>query len=182
MPQLDKVTFLSQFFWLCIFYFGFYLILVKHFLPRMSRLLKLRQTKMNLSQEGFSLVQQEKSELQIARDSLLAAGAQTARNSVGKTLQKTSDWVHQTIDQTNRGHFQSFNQAYISSLQNMMTSQNTIQMINLKAVLSPRSHTLAGLNPQCGALKEAFYTQKILALLSKNSKTLKKPLGKKKSK
>ena len=24
MPQLDKVSFLSQFFWLCVFFFGFY--------------------------------------------------------------------------------------------------------------------------------------------------------------
>jgi hypothetical protein len=68
MPQLDKVTFLTQFFWLCIFYFGFYLLLVKHFLPRMARLLKLRQAKMSLSQGGFSL--QEKSELQKTKSTL----------------------------------------------------------------------------------------------------------------
>jgi len=42
MPQLDKVTFLSQFFWLCIAFSGLYLILVKTFLPYLSRILKVR--------------------------------------------------------------------------------------------------------------------------------------------
>ena len=59
MPQLDKVTFLSQFFWLCVFYLGFYYVLVKYFLPKISRILALRKRKMSLSQEGIESVQDE---------------------------------------------------------------------------------------------------------------------------
>ena len=51
MPQLDKVTFLSQFFWLCIFFGGFYIFQLKFFLPKMSRILKFRKKKMNESRE-----------------------------------------------------------------------------------------------------------------------------------
>jgi hypothetical protein len=47
MPQLDKVTFLSQFFWLCIVFFGLYLILVKHYLPALARIVLVRQSVMN---------------------------------------------------------------------------------------------------------------------------------------
>ena len=53
MPQLDKVTFLPQFFWLCVFYLGFYFILLKYFLPKISRILALRKRKMSFSQEGM---------------------------------------------------------------------------------------------------------------------------------
>ena len=167
MPQLDKVTFLSQFFWLVFFYFGFYLILVKHFLPKMGRLLKLRHLKMNTSQEAFASGTKEQNDVLHTRENLSLSGAQTARNSVATTLQKTSEWVNQTLDQTNRGHFQKLNTAYITSLQNMMIAQNTIQMIHLKSVLSPRSHRGAGLLPQSGPKKESFFTKKTLSLLTK---------------
>ena len=42
MPQLDKVSFLSQFFWLSLSYLCFYFIVYKYFLPKMSRVLKYR--------------------------------------------------------------------------------------------------------------------------------------------
>lgn len=42
MPQLDSATFFSQYFWLGVFYIGFYLLLVQTFLPHMARLLKTR--------------------------------------------------------------------------------------------------------------------------------------------
>jgi hypothetical protein len=44
MPQLDKVTFLSQFFWFCIVFFSMYLILVKLFLPALARIVKVRHS------------------------------------------------------------------------------------------------------------------------------------------
>jgi len=43
MPQLDKVTFLSQFVWLVIVFFSLYLILVKFHLPSIARILQTRQ-------------------------------------------------------------------------------------------------------------------------------------------
>ena len=54
MPQLDKVTFLSQFFWLCFFYIGFYFLVLKFFLPKMTRILKLRKNKLSYSQQGVT--------------------------------------------------------------------------------------------------------------------------------
>lgn len=43
MPQLDPVSFLSQFFWLCIVFSSLYLILVKFCLPRIARIFKVRE-------------------------------------------------------------------------------------------------------------------------------------------
>jgi len=43
MPQLDPVTFLSQFFWLCVVFSALYLILVKFCLPSIARILKVRE-------------------------------------------------------------------------------------------------------------------------------------------
>ena len=46
MPQLDTVSYMSQFFWLCFFFLGFYFSLVQFTLPKMARILKFRQEKM----------------------------------------------------------------------------------------------------------------------------------------
>ena len=45
MPQLDTVTFLSQIFWLVIIFGAFYLIVLTHILPSISRILKVRKKK-----------------------------------------------------------------------------------------------------------------------------------------
>ena len=52
MPQLDKVSFLSQFFWLTFFYFVIYFYLVKHFLPSISRIRKVRSSLMVSSEQN----------------------------------------------------------------------------------------------------------------------------------
>jgi hypothetical protein len=52
MPQLDKVTFLSQFFWLCVVFISLYLTLVKLFLPSFARIFKVRVALANASQES----------------------------------------------------------------------------------------------------------------------------------
>ena len=45
MPQLDFVSFFSQYVWLMFFYVGFYFLLVNSFLPKLSRILKVRAAK-----------------------------------------------------------------------------------------------------------------------------------------
>lgn len=54
MPQLDTVTYMSQFFWLCFFFLGFYFSLVRFILPQMARILKYRQEKMKMIQTQSS--------------------------------------------------------------------------------------------------------------------------------
>ena len=43
MPQLDIVSYFPQFFWFCIFFTSFYLTLVTHYLPKLTRIFAVRQ-------------------------------------------------------------------------------------------------------------------------------------------
>ena len=57
MPQLDHVTYFSQYFWLCVVFFAFYGACVKYYLPGLSRLTKYRiktQNQDDLSLKGGS--------------------------------------------------------------------------------------------------------------------------------
>ena len=68
MPQLDKVTYASQFFWLSFFFLGFYAFLLKIFLPQISQILKVRMRKLGGSQTGLSTIQDENSTYSSSED------------------------------------------------------------------------------------------------------------------
>ena len=102
MPQLDKVTFLSQFFWLSVFYLGFYIVIVKQFLPKLARILKFRQKKMTLSQKGVETLSEEQSKVRESFETLLQRGVSTSKTVFVETLEKTTQWVDQTLLETNK--------------------------------------------------------------------------------
>ena len=52
MPQLDKVSYFTQFFWLTLTISVFYLTLLKFYLPKITRVLKMREHKVSLTQES----------------------------------------------------------------------------------------------------------------------------------
>jgi len=47
MPQLDHLSFLSQIFFLFLFFIGFYFVLLHTFLPRLAMALKVRKWKLS---------------------------------------------------------------------------------------------------------------------------------------
>nr|YP_009861076.1 ATP synthase protein YMF19 [Jaagichlorella hainangensis]QKJ84932.1 ATP synthase protein YMF19 [Jaagichlorella hainangensis] len=89
MPQLDKVTFLSQFFWFSVFFFGFYLFQLKFFLPELLRILKYRKKK---SMFDFSTTFQKesnniKTSLQFSLQSLIKSLNSETQSFSSKQLQ-----------------------------------------------------------------------------------------------
>ncbi len=124
MPQLDKVTFLSQFFWLCFFYIGFYFLVLKFFLPKMSRILKLRKNKLSSSQQGVTNLQQENDKIRDSYENLLASALITSRSAFNNNFQRTENWLYAITENTNKTHYQFMNKAYISSVGEASISQN----------------------------------------------------------
>jgi hypothetical protein len=135
MPQLDKVTFLSQFFWLCFFYLGFYILILKYFLPKMSRILKLRKKKLSSSQEGVTSLQQENKKVRWSYDTLLTSGFITSRSIFNNSFQRTQQWLQKLITTTNQTHSQAMNKTYIDSVGQASLSQN-LNLIQLSTLWS----------------------------------------------
>ena len=88
MPQLDKVTFFSQYFWLCVFFFGFYIVCLKFFLPEISRILKFR--KKRLSESSTITLQGENSKVRNSTETALENLFKNLR-SVFKEASVTND-------------------------------------------------------------------------------------------
>jgi hypothetical protein len=126
MPQLDKVTFFSQFFWLSIFYVGFYLILIKHFLPKLSRILKVRQKKVSHSQQGSSALLEEKEKVCDSLDKLIEQGVGTSKVLFRENLEKTEAWLNHVVSDTNHTTLRPANELYIASLGEKSISQSLV--------------------------------------------------------
>jgi len=83
MPQLDHLTYFSQYFWLCVTFFTFYAFCVKYYLPELTRLAKYRGKRLNegLSTEGSSANDQMKKSIE---------GLKGSFGDVHKSSQETS--------------------------------------------------------------------------------------------
>jgi F-type H+-transporting ATPase subunit b len=126
MPQLDKVTFLSQFFWLCVFYLGFYYILLKHFLPRISRILALRKRKLNLSHQGIQSLHSENKTIKTSSDNILSNAFLTSKGTFENFFSQTNSWLQSTVNTVNKTHYQNINRSYLDSLGETSLSQNIL--------------------------------------------------------
>lgn len=90
MPQLDKVTFLAQFFWFILFYLGVYFYFVKFFLPKMGRIFKLRQERIqNQSVDSTELI--------TPTSKWVLEGLQSTQSNVQTHLTHTKGWVDQHL-------------------------------------------------------------------------------------
>jgi hypothetical protein len=126
MPQLDKVTFLSQFFWLCFFYLGFYYIILKFYLPKISRILALRRKKMGFSQEGMISLQQENQKVRENYEVLLSKALVTSKNLFNNFFSRTANWLDNNATAISKNHYQNVNASYIQSLGETSLSQNLL--------------------------------------------------------
>ena len=124
MPQLDKVSFLSQFFWLCVFFLGFYIMALKYFLPQMSRILKYRKKRLSQSHQGVSYMQQENTTVRSSAEKLLETGFKNSNHLFKQSHIRTQDWLSQLGNDTNQIELKHSNHMYLHSLGERSLSHN----------------------------------------------------------
>ena len=124
MPQLDKVTFLSQFFWLCFFYIGFYFLILKFFLPKMSLILKLRKNKLAGSHDNVNSLQQENQKIRANYETLFTTALVTSKTAFNNNFARIEKWLHENVENTEKKHYISLNKTYICSVGENSLSEN----------------------------------------------------------
>lgn len=129
MPQLDKVTFFSQFFWLCVFFFGFYVFALKYFLPEMSRILKFRKKRLG---ESLSQVQgQENANVRGSTERLLENTLKNAKQIFKQNSLKNEEWLLDYTKKFNKNNLEKGNNAYLLSIGEKSLSHNlSMQGVN----------------------------------------------------
>lgn len=124
MPQLDKVHFFSQYFWLCVFYFGFYFLVTKHFLPRMARILQFRKSKLShTQQEGAD---KELSLVKESGNTALENAFSLSHKFWSQNTQRMDQWYGDKLYSLNNNYLQECNKLYVKSVGNYSLSQNAV--------------------------------------------------------
>jgi F0F1-type ATP synthase membrane subunit b/b' len=180
MPQLDKVSYFSQFFWLCFFYLGFYILLVKFFLPKIRRILKVREKKAAYaSGTTDSMYEKESFDVHLQTQKYLLEGMKNSRDSLQSSFESTSLWVAQVTKATNAQHFQEVNTQYGQQMKQMTHSLVTT-LHDLKTILPPTAHTQCGFQKSGEQKRQKFFNARVLSsLFLLQPKSQKKPAKKK---
>ncbi|BEI31778.1 ATP synthase F0 subunit 8 (mitochondrion) [Bryopsis sp. KO-2023] len=145
MPQLDKVTFFSQFFWLCVFFLGFYSMIHKYFLPRICRILKLRKKKITMSLLSFAnqeIDQLRGSKDNILQESLKLSGSIFAEGSkLIHTSRDTSKVIHLLTEKyKNKPFFFTSEKLYVEFVgQSFVSNKSLLQLYSPDCAASPHS-------------------------------------------
>ena len=119
MPQMDQVTFLSQFFWLTLIFLTLYIYTLKNILPQISKILKARRKKLQGNQDQLQDLKQEERSIIEGYDSTFANSLETSRNLLTKTVQTSLSWFETSLKNTNETIFLPTNQKFIKTIAQM---------------------------------------------------------------
>lgn len=116
MPQLDKVTYMSQLFWLIVVFGSFYLFVWKSLLPSISQIFKVRQKKMDSNNSGFNIYKEEQASVTESYDLLLSRALSESRQLFVETSDFSTKWLKNSIKDINEKTLLSVNEDYITIL------------------------------------------------------------------
>jgi hypothetical protein len=153
MPQLDHVTFFSQYFWLCIFFLTFYAALYRNFLPKLARIMKTRKKQM-LNFSGNSVSDESTGNVQ---SSPVINAIKESKAQLNKIVASSATWSTSVVIQANNKDFLISNQSYLENLANNNVLQNTI-LFDLNMI---GSQSVAGKGPA----KEKLFNRQIVQQL-----------------
>jgi F-type H+-transporting ATPase subunit b len=102
MPQFDKITFFNQIFWLFVFFSGYYLLLLKVFLPKLGAVLKARSKKLQKGTEGVVGFKQEQEEVSIVFNNSIEKMSSVVKQTISDSTAKTDSWVASSIQDINK--------------------------------------------------------------------------------
>jgi len=120
-------------------------VILKYFLPEMSRILKFRKKKISQSQHGVTSMQEENEKVRGSKEALLEDGMTLSKKIFKDSLQQTTEWLGKNLENTNRSALQDTNKAYVSSLGERALSQD-LSLLGGNVNLSERLYALLLVN------------------------------------
>lgn len=122
MPQLDHVTYLSQYFWLCVFYFALYYGATKYWLPRLSRLLALREAKMSVDTHATGGTGEAR-RLHMHVAGIVAQAQQEARDATAHAVAQADLWTTDTARDLLHRDYRGVSETYVHTMAQELLSQ-----------------------------------------------------------
>ena len=134
MPQLDLMTFFTQFFWFSLGFSFFYIFLLHFIMPSISLNLKLRKKKLELLVNDINKKKESASDLLTTYDSILSKTLNFSRNYLLKITNYGNTWVSSSISNINSSNFVNANNDYIKII-----GEKNFNFVVLESVLKSSS-------------------------------------------
>lgn len=123
MPQLDKVTYLSQVFWLFVMFFSFYIIILKWMLPTIVTILKLRKNKIDSDSQRVGGLEIEEKNIIEDYNLLLKHSFSEAQSVLKGTMSDSNEWLKSSSNEANRTGLLSANKAYVRAVGDLVAQK-----------------------------------------------------------
>jgi F0F1-type ATP synthase membrane subunit b/b' len=129
MPQFDKITFFNQIFWLFVFFSGYYLLLLKVFLPKLGAVLKARSKKLQKGTEGVVGFKQEQEQVSVVFNNSIEKMSSVVKKTISDSTAKADSWVVSSIQEINKENLVEGN----SLVENTLYKQLVISHLTKKS-------------------------------------------------
>jgi F0F1-type ATP synthase membrane subunit b/b' len=116
MPQLDKVSFFSQYLWLVIFFLTFYFFVLKIALPTIVTIFKVRRRKIQLMAAEVIHLKKEESSILSNYDAVLIDSFNTSRDIFNSVIIASNNWIHDSSRQINKTELLDVNERYLQTI------------------------------------------------------------------
>lgn len=124
-----------------LFFLGFYAFLLKVFLPQISQILKVRLKKLSGSKNSLSTIQEENNSIQQKNELFFLRGIQDSKKFFNEASQKTSAWLVNNLNITNKSTFGDLNKTYVQTIGHVSLVQNGI-LKQLELLLPPTANSI----------------------------------------
>lgn len=127
MPQLDKITFLSQVFWLIVIFVSFYLISLRYLLPTISKILKVRQNKIESNNKQLTNFKEEESFVTENYETVLRNSLIESQKLLTEAIQSSLVWLDTSMKKTNESMLLEMNKEYIKAVGEISGKKHLVQ-------------------------------------------------------
>jgi len=125
MPQFDIITFFLQTFWLLIIFFGFYVLIVHGFVPKLATALKTRKKKLDGGASGVSALNKEQLLITASKNTLIQITAGNSKNNINSMLTKSIDWLFTGMSFSNERDLFISNSSYLKKSASTIAKQHS---------------------------------------------------------
>lgn len=127
MPQLDKVTFLSQVFWLIVIFVSFYLISLRYLLPTVGKILKVRKNKIESNNKQLTSFKEEESFVTENYETVLRNSLIESQKLLTEAIQSSLVWLDTSMKKTNESMLLEMNKEYIKAVGEISGKKHLVQ-------------------------------------------------------
>lgn len=116
MPQLDLMTYSTQFFWFSLGFSFFYICLLHFVMPSIAFNLKFRKRKLDMLAGNINKKRDSVPGVLDSYDSILIKTLLVSRNYVSKITNYGTSWVSLNTTKANLNNFTKANKAYMKTV------------------------------------------------------------------